>query len=141
MLNGNPLILRRLDELITEGERIFEEYTKAGKGNIAEPVSLARWTTSSLNLLDKLSVSTNRFVKQFEVWTTPGTSVLINVGAATGVLKSAKDEYSLGLAVEYHLSVSAAVFEGLLDQADYLLKHGYERVSWLSVKWRSGVLR
>jgi hypothetical protein len=40
MLNGNPLILRRLDELITEGERIFEEYTKAGKGNIAEPVSL-----------------------------------------------------------------------------------------------------
>jgi hypothetical protein len=45
------------------------------------------------------------------------------------VLKSAKDEYSLGLAVEYHLSVSAAVFEGLLDQADYLLKHGYERAA------------
>jgi len=51
------------------------------------------------------------------------------VGAALGVLKSAKDEYSLGLAVEYHLSVSAAVFEGLLDQADYLLKHGYERAA------------
>lgn len=129
MLNGNPLILRRLDELIAEGERIFEEYTKAEKRGIAEPVSLVRWITSSLNLLDKLSVSTNRFVKQFELWTTPGTSAVMNAGAATGVLKSAKDEYSLGLAVEYHLSVSAAVFEGLLDQADYLLKHGYERAA------------
>ncbi len=27
MLNGNPLILRRLDELITEAERVFEEFT------------------------------------------------------------------------------------------------------------------
>lgn len=129
MLNGNPLILRRLDELIAEGERIFEEYTKAEKRGIAEPVSLVRWITSSLNHLDKLSVSTNLFVKQFELWTTPGTSAVMNAGAATGVLKSAKDEYSLGLAVEYHLSVSAAVFEGLLDQADYLLKHGYERAA------------
>ena len=128
MLSGNPLILRRLDELITEGERVFEESTKA-QGGPVDSVSLARWITSCLNLLDKLSVSTNRFVKQFEAWITTGPSGVINIGAAVGVLKSAKDEYSLGLAVEYQLSVSAAVFEGLLDQADYLLKHGYERAA------------
>jgi hypothetical protein len=124
MLNGNPLILRRLDELIAEGERVFEESTKA-RGGPVDSVSLARWITSSLNLLDKLSVSTNRFVKQFEAWIRPRP----HIEAALGVLKSAKDEYSLGLAVEYQLSVSAAVFEGLLDQADYLLKHGYERAA------------
>lgn len=92
-------------------------------------MSAGRWITSCLNLLDKLSVSTNRFVRQFEAWTRAGASGVINVGAAIGVLKSAKDEYSLGLAVEYHLSVSAAVFEGLLDQADYLFKQGYERAA------------
>jgi hypothetical protein len=129
MLNGNPLILRRLDELITEGERIFEESKKAKTGKIDHSVSAGRWITSCLNLLDKLSVSTNRFVKQFEAWITTGSSGVVNIDATLGVLKSAKDEYSLGLAVEYHLSVSAAVFEGLLDQADYLLKHGYERAA------------
>ena len=109
MVNGNPLILRRLDELIAEGERVFEESTKA-KGGPVDSVSLARWITSCLNLLDKLSVSTNRFVNQFELWTRPSVAGVMVVGAALGVLKSAKDEYSLGLAVEYHLSVSAACF-------------------------------
>jgi hypothetical protein len=117
MLSGNPLILRRLDELIAEGERIFEEFTKA-KGGPIDSVSFARWTTSCMKLLDKLSVSTNRFVKEFEAWIRPGASGGGLIGAALGVLKSATDEYSLGLAVEYHLSVSAAVFEGSLDQAE-----------------------
>jgi hypothetical protein len=53
----------------------------------------------------------------------------LNIGAALGVLQSARVEYSLGLAVEYHLSVSAAVFDGLLDEADYLLSKGYLRAA------------
>jgi hypothetical protein len=36
---------------------------------------------------------------------------------------------SCGLAVEYHLSVSAVVFGGLLDEASYLLSKGYTRAS------------
>jgi hypothetical protein len=35
----------------------------------------------------------------------------------------------LGLAVEYHLSVSAAVFDGILDEADYLMQKGYLRAA------------
>jgi hypothetical protein len=44
-------------------------------------------------------------------------------------LKSARDEYACGLAVEYHLSVSAIVFGALLDEASYLLSKGYARAA------------
>ncbi len=82
-----------------------------------------------VNLLDKLSISTNRFVTQFELWVIRSPGRAINIGAALGVLESARHEYSYGLAVEYHLSVSAAVFSGLLDEASYLLEKGYIRAS------------
>ncbi|MGO9454806.1 MAG: hypothetical protein ACLQDV_27725 [Candidatus Binataceae bacterium] len=129
MPTGNPLIQQRLDDLIGEGERQWEEFTAAGKGVIQNPIRLTQWITSCLNLLDKLSVSSNRFVKEFERWVTPSGSRDLNIGAALGVLKSARVEYSLGLAVEYHLSVSAAVFDGILDEAEYLLTKGYQRAA------------
>ena len=127
MLSGNSLIRQRLDDLIGEGERQWEEFTATGEGLIQDPIRFAQWTTSCLNLLDKLSISSNRFVKEFEGWVSPNPHRLPNMGAALGVLKSARVEYSLGLAVEYHLSVSAAVFDGLLDEADYLITKGYLR--------------
>ena len=119
MLIGNPLIQQRLDDLIGEGERQWDEFRAAGKGIVENPIRLTQWITSCLNLLDKLSISSNRFVKEFERWVTPSSSRDLNIGAALGVLKSARVEYSLGLAVEYHLSVSAGVFDGILDEADY----------------------
>lgn len=129
MPTGNPLIQQRLDDLIGEGDRQWEEFTADGKGVIQNPIRLTQWITSCLNLLDKLSVSSNRFVKEFERWVTPSASRDLNIGAALGVLKSARVEYSLGLAVEYHLSVSAAVFDGILDEAEYLLTKGYQRAA------------
>jgi hypothetical protein len=129
MLTGNALIRQRLDDLIGEGERQWDEFKAAGKGVIENPVRFAQWTTSCLNLLDKLSVSTNRFVRAFEGWLAPAQDGKLQFGAALGTLKSARVEYSLGLAVEYHLSVSAAVFDGLLDEADYLLSKGYLRAA------------
>lgn len=129
MLRGNALIQQRLDDLIGEGERQWERYKAGGDGTIKDPSSFAQWVTSVLNLLDKLSVSSNRFVNEFERWATRGDGKEINIGAALGVLKSARVEYSLGLAVEYHLSVSAAVFDGLLDEAEYLANKGYIRAA------------
>jgi hypothetical protein len=129
MLTGNSLIRQRLVDLIGEGERQWEEFTTSGAGVIKNPIRLTQWITSCLNLLDKLSISSNRFVKEFERWVTPSSSRDLNIGAALGVLKSARVEYSLGLAVEYHLSVSAAVFDGLLDEADYLVSKGYLRAA------------
>jgi len=38
-------------------------------------------------------------------------------------------EYTRGLATEYHLSVSAVVFSGLLDEATYLFNKGYSRAA------------
>lgn len=129
MLTENSLIRQRLDDLIGEGERQWEEFIATNKGVIQNPIRLTQWITSCLNLLDKLSISTNRFVKEFERWVTPSSSRDLNIGAALGVLKSARVEYSLGLAIEYHLSVSAAVFGGLLDEADYLTSKGYLRAA------------
>ena len=70
---------------------------------------------------------TNRFVRKFEIWVHPDTKHDVNIGAALGVLKSAREEYALGLAVEYHrapLSLGAALFEGFLDEATYLQGEG-----------------
>ena len=125
----NEVFLKRLDELILEGERQWSAQSTHEKHKIMDIVGFTQWATSSLNLLDKLSVSTNRFVKQFEVQVCGGPGQLMNSGAALGVLKSARDEYACGLAVEYHLSVSAIVFGGLLDEAAYLLSKGYTRAA------------
>ncbi|MFA0964403.1 hypothetical protein AB9P05_21535 [Roseivirga sp. BDSF3-8] len=125
----NESVLERLTSLISEGERLWEEFKANEIGIIEDVVSFTRWSTSCLNILDKLSVSTNRFVKQFEIWVIGGPGQKMNIGAALGILKSAKDEYSLGLAIDYHLSVSAAVFSGLLDEADYLIQKKYLRAA------------
>lgn len=125
----NESVLARLDTLISEGERLWEEFKSNEDGIIMDIVAFTRWSTSCLNILDKLSVSTNRFVKQFEVWVIGGPGKKMNIGAALGILQSAKDEYSLGLAIDYHLSVSATVFSGLLDEAEYLINKKYLRAS------------
>lgn len=125
----NESVLARLDTLISEGERLWEEFKSNDNGMIMDIVACTRWSTSCLNILDKLSVSTNRFVKQFEVWIVGDFGRTINIGAALGILKSAKDEYSLGLAIDYHLSVSATIFSGLLDEAEYLIHKKYLRAS------------
>jgi hypothetical protein len=125
----NDRILSRFDELIQEGEARWQEF-REGEGHvIMDIVGFTQWSTSCLNLLDKLSISTNRFVTQFEVWAIGGPGKQMNIGAALGVLKSARHEYSCGLAIDYQLSVSAAVFSGLLDEATYLFKKGYIRAA------------
>ena len=68
----NETFLTRFDELIIEGERLWVEFKQNGEGFIVDIVSFTKWTTSCLNLLDKLSISTNRFVKQYEIWVTGG---------------------------------------------------------------------
>ncbi|MBW8832062.1 MAG: hypothetical protein JF606_22130 [Burkholderiales bacterium] len=125
----NNVLLSRFDELIHEGEERWRDFQKDEKRVIMDIVGFAKWSTSCLNLLDKLSISTNRFVTQFEVWAVGGPGKQMNIGGALGVLKSARHEYSGGLAIEYQLSVSAAVFSGLLDEATYLFQKGYTRAA------------
>lgn len=124
----NPDILRRLGELIHEGEQQWWEFQKK-PGVIQDPVRYTQWSTSCLNLLDKLSVSTNRFVQEFEAWAKPSPARDVNLGAALGVLKAAREEYVRGLAIDYHLSVASVVFGDLLNQAEYLLYRGYLRAA------------
>ena len=125
----NKAIVDRFDQLIVEGQRQWEEFKKDEKGMIMDIVSFTQWSTSSLNLLDKLSISSNRFVRQFENWAVGGPGRKMNIGASLGILLSAKDEYLKGMAVDYHLSVSSAVFSGILDEALYLLEKKYLRAS------------
>lgn len=125
----NEKILSRFDELILEGKRLWDEFKNDKEGMIRDIVAFTKWSTSCLNLLDKLSISTNRFVKQFEVWVIGGPERKMNIGAALGVLESARQEYSNGMAIDYHLSVSSMVFSGLLDEATYLMNKKYLRAA------------
>ncbi|ADP70428.1 hypothetical protein Rvan_1157 [Rhodomicrobium vannielii ATCC 17100] len=125
----NDRIIKRFDELISEGYDRWEVFKNDRTGIVKDIVGFTQWSTSCLNLLDKLSISTNRFVSQFEVWAIGGPGRQVNIGAALGVLKSARHEYSCGLAIEYQLSISATVFSGLLDEAAYLLQKGYIRAA------------
>jgi hypothetical protein len=124
----NPEILKRLGELIHEGEQQWWEFQKT-PGVIQDPVRYTQWTTSCLNLLDKLSVSTNRFVQEFEAWAKRSPGREVNLGGALGVLKAAREEYVRGFAIDYHLAVASAVFGDLLHQAEYLLHKGYLRAA------------
>lgn len=123
----NPDIAERFDELIREGER-QRSVQESHNWEVRNPVELTQWITSCLNLLDKLSISTNRFVTEFELYGRVKVGNF-NIGLALGVLKSAREEYILGLAVDYQLSVSASVFSSILDEAEYLLSKGYLRAS------------
>lgn len=123
----NPDILERFEELIRDGNILA-----SGTESNIDTAAFTQWATSCLNLFDKLSNSTNRFVTEFEYYgrmTLINQRVAINVGTAFGVLKSAKEEYVRGLAIDYHLSVSSSVFNGLLDESRYLFSKNYLRAA------------
>ena len=124
----NQEIVKRFDALIAEGECLWRDFQDS-PGMIMDPIRFARWTTSCLNLLDKLSISTNRFVTEFESWAKRAPGREINLGAALGVLNAARDEYHRGFAVDYHLAVASSVFGDLLEQSEYLLAKGYFRAA------------
>ena len=124
----NPNILKRLNDLIREGEQQWGIFQKT-PGSIEDPVRFTQWTTSCLNLLDRLSVSTNRFVQEFEAWAKISPGRVVNLGGALGVLKASREEYIHGFAVDYHLAVASAVFGDILQQAEYLRNRGYLRAA------------
>src|SRR5215475_2426289 len=97
----NPDILKRFDELIREGNRLYTEFQES-KNKRIDNVATTQWVTSCFNLLDKLSVSTNRFATEFDHYVHASNETIL-IGAALGVVKSAKEEYSPGLAIDYHL--------------------------------------
>jgi hypothetical protein len=125
---SNPEIIRRFDELIERGNELWWDPVKNQSHKIQNPVLFTQWATSSLNLLDKLSVSTNRFVREFEKYSSVQGNNL-NIGLPLGVLKAAQDEYVRGLAVDYQLGVSAAVFGDIVSEAGYLMEKGYLRAA------------
>lgn len=124
----NPEIVRRFEELIAEGESLWRDFQDS-PGTIMDPIRFTCWTTSCLNLLDRLSASTNRFVTEFEAWAKRRPGMEVNIGASLGVLKAALIEYQKGFAIDYHLAVASAVFGDLLAQADYLREKGYSRAA------------
>jgi hypothetical protein len=124
----NPEIVRRFEELIAEGQSLWHDFQDS-PGTIMDPVRFTCWTTSCLNLLDRLSASTNRFVTEFEAWAKRRPGMEVNIGASLGVLTAALIEYRKGFAIDYHLAVASAVFGDLLAQADYLHEKGYHRAA------------
>ena len=123
----DPNVLERFNELIAEARQTLDQLQKT-PGRFADPVWPTRRTTSCLNLLDRLSVSSNRFVKEFESYGRV-TGEYLNLALPLGVLQAARDEYQRGFAIDYHLGVTASVFGDLVSQSQYLLDRGYTRAS------------
>jgi len=120
--------VERFRQLIADGKDLCKDIENSGL-KVKNPARLTRWTTSSLNLLDSLSAHTNRFVIEFDRYCRPDASRTVIVGLALGVLESAAEEYQLGRAVDYHLSVIGTVFAGLLHQARYLIEKDFYRAA------------
>ena len=123
----DPDVLERFNELIAEARQTLDQL-QTNPGRFSDPVWPTRWATSCLNLLDRLSVSSNRFVKEFESYGRV-TGEYLNLALPLGVLQSARDEYQRGFAIDYHLAVTATVFGDLVSQSQYLLDRGYTRAS------------
>jgi hypothetical protein len=121
----DPAVIARFDELIAQGQAEYAALQNGPKGlAFRDPIWVTRWTTSCFNLLDRLSVSTNRFVVEFERFGRLQGDQL-NLALPLGVLEAARTEYERGFAVDYHLGVAATVFRDLLEQAGYLLDRSY----------------
>jgi hypothetical protein len=120
--------VRRFDELIDQAEAEWERMQLDDDASFSDHTWPSRWSTSVLNLLDRLSVSTNRFVVEFEKHA-PARDGRMNVPVALGVLQAARDEYRNGFAVDYHLGVAGSVFSDLVAQAEYLLESEYDRAA------------
>jgi hypothetical protein len=74
----NEGIINRFDGLIGEGERLWAEFKANEKGMVMDIIAFTRWSTSCLILLDKLSITSNRFVHQFDIWVNGGPEKRIN---------------------------------------------------------------
>lgn len=121
-------ILERLDELIKEGERLYQLLLNdQGQMSVTEEHQLesdyAQWMSSVNTFLPYASLQGHleSFKGSFCGVVDPPRSLI----KAVGVLRSAKQEIELGFVSNIKFLVHAEFFDSLIDQADELLKAGY----------------
>ena len=121
-------LLKRLEDLVQEGERI----KAAGKASLRAkehrgPVnneSAHTWATSVLAILEKAFGSTSVHCTKFDqhcqrYW------CLNDLECALGVLRAARNDFKHDMLFDMRTRIEAEVFDDFLEQAEYLLSQGY----------------
>lgn len=118
----------RLDELIEMGKKVLStRYTQppvAGEW-ISDTTLLTQWHTSCINFLSRALGDTTAHFRNFPKNCRSAGEVKV----ALGVLYSVKDDIEKGFLFERDQLVKAEVFEDILEQAEYLVAHGFAQAA------------
>jgi hypothetical protein len=116
-------ILQKFDELISEAESLEKERDlniRTQGENLADPVVYSRLLCSAIVLFDLLQANSHR--KYFESF----SFERFNPGVLRGILESGKREFLSGFLNKGKILATADSFEGLLEQAEYLLEQDFK---------------
>ena len=128
-MNIDAKVIGRLQDLITEGEKINPSNFKPKPGIMyfGAPVDDERanqWGTSCLNILSRIFGNQSVYYVKFDAlfsdiddWT--------QIRKGLGILKAAKDDYEKGYIFETRVLIEAEVFNDFLERSAQLLSKGY----------------
>jgi hypothetical protein len=122
---------KRLDEIIDMGKSLHGTATRSEHGGrmyIPDEGAVYGWVASSRNLVAGVVGQNSEYysllAQALEVY--PYAS---DVAHGIGILESLRNDWDAGLLVSRELLITADAFEGLLEQAEYLLSEGYENAA------------
>lgn len=128
----DALVLKRLDELLTKGERILatreQAYTSQDDKavfRIASP-EVAGWGTSALSLIQRAFGESSTHFKEFEKRFSKYDSFESSFKKLIAILVAAKEDYEGGYLFNVKSLVKAEVLDNAIEQAQELLDSGYK---------------
>lgn len=114
-------ILRRLDELIEEGDAVPPSDRDR---NFANPAKAQPWRAASLAFLERVLGPTDAYTRQFNK--VSDGSYLGSVKSGTGILRSVKHDLEGGYLLRLSDLIAADLLTDVWDQAEELLNGGYK---------------
>jgi len=118
-------LLKRVDELITMGEKTLETALPSDFGSYVETSQFRLFRSASLSFLLKSFGANHPYYVEFDEQVStdeqPG-----RVLAGLGVLRAVKGEMEGGWFISVKTLISAEIFSDFLEMASYLLKENYK---------------
>lgn len=119
--------LERLDQLISQGQRVIATERQPGPNVIAESwvddTEMAQWRTSSLNFLKTVFGETSAHYTEFEK--NCKRSKISDAEKGYGILRAAKDDIENGFLKNIESMVSADIFSDFIQMGEHLMKENY----------------
>ncbi len=131
MTSAKELILRRLDELIADGDRVAGTHRPATRadsewgyreGNV-DGAAWSGWKVSSLTLIEQIGGKQSTYYEHFAQCTTG--DYFPSFKQAHAVLRRLRDDFAKGYVRDLRELAAAEVFGDLLEMAEHLQQKGY----------------